>query len=565
MKKQSLSQAMLITERFTIQDLRFKNWIQNHRIEFIFLVATLILGAFFRLYRIGEYMTFLGDEGRDAIIVRNLLVHADPILIGPGTSIGNMYLGPLYYYLIAPFLFLFNFSPVGPSIMVALFGVATIFLLWKVGKEWFGMWAGIIAAFFYAISPVAIIYNRSSWNPNVMPFFSLLCIYATWKVWREKQYKWLIVLGISFAFVMQTHYLGLILAPVCGLFIIFTLISLKWPYFRHAGLDPVSASKLDPRKRQVADQVRNDESRKFWRYSFIGLLSFLFLMSPLLIFDMRHNWMNFNAIKTFFTVRQDTVSARPWSSIPKLWPLWEQVNTRLLAGTDMTFGRWTAFGLFDGTLALLIMKKIHRKKIPVAYWLLLTWILVSLFGLGAYKHELYDHYYGFLFPALFLLLGGISQDVINTFGKRGRVSMIIAYCLLLISLFGLLYINMINSPLKYPPNRQLQRSVAVSNKITEEAHGEKLNLAVIAERNYEGAYQYFLEKDHTGFIKIDPLNTSETIADQLFVVCELPREKCDPTHNPKAEVANFGWSKIESEWDIEGVILFKLVHTEPAS
>ena len=51
-------------------------------------------------------MTFLGAEGRDVIIVRTLLVKADPILIGPGTSVGGMYLGPLYYYFMAPFLLL---------------------------------------------------------------------------------------------------------------------------------------------------------------------------------------------------------------------------------------------------------------------------------------------------------------------------------------------------------------------------------------------------------------------------------------------------------------------------
>ena len=47
---------------------------QNKIITFIKnnwpLLIILLIGAFLRLYRIGEYMTFLGDEGRDAIIVR---------------------------------------------------------------------------------------------------------------------------------------------------------------------------------------------------------------------------------------------------------------------------------------------------------------------------------------------------------------------------------------------------------------------------------------------------------------------------------------------------------------
>src|SRR3990172_10520288 len=133
-------------------------WVKENRLEAFWLAVILIIGAFFRLYRIDEYMTFLGDEGRDAIIVRRLLVNFDPILIGPRTSIGDMYLGPLYYYLIAIPLLLANFSPVGPSVFVALLGVVTIFFIWYVTREWFGWLAGGLSALLYAISPVVITY-----------------------------------------------------------------------------------------------------------------------------------------------------------------------------------------------------------------------------------------------------------------------------------------------------------------------------------------------------------------------------------------------------------------------
>src|SRR3989338_2478474 len=117
--------------------LGLKHWIKKNPAEFVFVLLIILLAAFLRLYRISEYMTFLGDEGRDVIIVRRLLVDFDPILIGPGTSIGNMYLGPLYYYLMAPFLLLANFSPVGPAIMISLLGILTIWFIWFVVREWF--------------------------------------------------------------------------------------------------------------------------------------------------------------------------------------------------------------------------------------------------------------------------------------------------------------------------------------------------------------------------------------------------------------------------------------------
>ncbi len=496
----------------------FINWVKNNKVEFAILVVILVVGAFLRLYKIADYMTFLGDEGRDAIVVRRLLVYFDPILIGPGTSIGNMYLGPLYYYLIAPSLWLARFSPVGPSVFVALVGVATVFLVWKIGREWFGKVAGLTAAFFYAISPTVIIFSRSSWNPNIMPFFALLSIYSIWKVWKENKFKWLIPLGISYAFVLQSHYLGLLLLPILGIFIFLT-----------------------------------KKDKKFWHYSLFSVLLFVFLMSPLVIFDARHGWRNYGAVRKFFTVRQETVSIRPWNAIPKFYPIFEKVNTSLLAAKNPVVGKWLTIGMTGIVMWLILFKKKSLIR-NSSFVILAAWFAFALIGLGLYKQEIYDHYYGFFFPAPFLLLGVLIQDVYLIAKKSGRI-------LIVIGLIYLAFLNFKESPLKYPPNQQLRRAKEVAQKISEESEGQEFNLAVIAERNYEAGYQYFLEMGGKKVVKIDAQLPS-SVADQLFVVCEMPKEKCDPTHSPKAEVANFGWSKIEKEWTPFGTTLYKLVHTD---
>ena len=111
---------------------KIKAWILANKLETFILVLILLVGAFFRLYKIDQYMTFLGDEGRDAIIVRRLLVDFDLILIGPGTSIGNMYLGPFYYYLLAPALLFSFFSPLGPALLIAILGIFTTSFLFKI-------------------------------------------------------------------------------------------------------------------------------------------------------------------------------------------------------------------------------------------------------------------------------------------------------------------------------------------------------------------------------------------------------------------------------------------------
>lgn len=484
-----------------------KNWV---------LVLILLVGAFMRLYKINEYMTFLGDEGRDAIIVRNLLVHADPILIGPGTSVGSMYLGPLYYYFMAPFLLLSNFSPIGPALGVAFLGIATIYLVYVTGRDWFNEKAGLIASLLFAISPTVIVYSRSSWNPNIMPFFALLAVYSIWRVWSKKQYKWLLVTAISFAFVIQSHYLGVLLAPI--LFIYWLL------------------------------------SRTPIRYTILSILLFSFLMSPILAFDIRHDWLNSKALYKFVTVREETVSIKPWTAIPKTYPIYEQINNSLLVAKNVNVGKVVSFLILMLILWIVVKNKksvIQNKNL----FILLAWYISGLIGFGLYKQNVYDHYFGFLFAVPFLLVGVILSERLLT--GRKTLNVIVAGIIIY-----LVFINIKASPLKQTPNNQMRRAENVANEIIKRSNNEKFNLAVIADRNYEDGYQYFLEKENAKIVEIDAQIT-ESVTNQLFVVCENEKTKCNPTNSPKAEVANFGWSKIEAEWEQDGVIIYKLIHNKP--
>lgn len=507
-------------------------WIRKNPKEFQALILILLVGAFLRLYRIGDYMTFLGDEGRDVILVRRLLVDFDLILVGPGTSIGNMYLGPLYYYMMAPALLLFGFSPVGPAVQIAVLGVLTIFLVWFVAREWFGNIAALVASSLYAIAPTIVIYSRSSWNPNIMPIFALLTVYLIWRAWKFNEIKWLVVIGITFAFVMQSHYLGLLLAPVIGLYWLFSA------------------------KKQYKKSIRQPvKKRKFNKYTLGGLAIFSFLMSPLLIFDVRHGWNNFAALKKFFLERQTTVSARPWNALPNTWPNFVKIITRLLAGGNEIVGFWLSVGIVLASFWLFVNRKLLTSYLRGAYSFLIVWLGFALLGLGVYKQEIYDHYYGFFFAAPFILLGGLAENIFKKTTRSGK--MIMSFGLLLLVL-----VNLLNSPIKGAPNEQLARAKNVAKKIKLEANGARYNLAVVAERNYEDGYQYFLEKWGEPVIDIDAQRADETITDQLFVVCELPPEKCDPSNSPKAEVANFGWTVIENQWEVFGVTLYKLIHTQ---
>lgn len=134
--------------------------LKDEKIFFILLLLIIFLAAFLRLYKIDQYMVFLGDQGRDALIVKDMVdIHHFP-LIGPPTSVGNIYLGPLYYYMMFVPMALFGLNPVATSVMVALIGVMTVITIYYLGKIWFGRVAGLMSSFLYAISPVNINYSN---------------------------------------------------------------------------------------------------------------------------------------------------------------------------------------------------------------------------------------------------------------------------------------------------------------------------------------------------------------------------------------------------------------------
>jgi len=229
-----------------------------------------------------------------------------------------------------------------------------------------------------------------------------------------------------------------------------------------------------------------------------------------------------------------------------------------LGGKNIFTGWFISLLLAIGFIALLIyvikVKKWKFSEIHPAFYILVSWIGFALIGLGFYNENIYDHYLGFVFVVPFLLTGVFISMLLG----KGNILRWVGVALLAY----LVIINLIVNPLLKDPNRLLQRSIDVSKVIEKNNDQKSFNLAVIADNNYEAGYEYFLLKDNYPVVDIDA-QKPDTITVQLFVVCELiPNSKCDPTHNPKAQVASFGWSKIEDSWEVDGAIVYKLVHSK---
>lgn len=383
---------------------------QSQPLFYGFLSIIIVLGAWLRLFNLESTLMFLGDQGRDALIVARIFREFDPAFIGPVTSVGNMYLGPFYYYFMLPFLMLSYPSPIGPAVGVALVNIVTIFLMYYWGQTFVGKKAALWASFFFAFSNIAITYARFSWNPNLSAFFSLLVLYLTLKA-HQSSSKCYLGLGLAAGLLIQLHYVNLILIPVIGIF------WLKKAFLTH--------------------REEKAKLKLFYTHSFLALLIFSLTFVPLALFDWKYDWRNTQAAFSIFSqessfnpqgVDKSIIQVIFQTLIKVPGRLTHLFATLFIPNLDI-YGLRVAFGVVVFIVTIYFTLIRPAKKYKNSLQLLGVCSIISLFALVFYNHSVFDHYILFFTPILFLLLGYF----INYFSKK-------KYCLYICLLTAFFYL-----------------------------------------------------------------------------------------------------------------------------
>ena len=430
-------------------------------------------------------MVYMGDEGRDMLVVFEILEGKNLPFIGPPTSVGQLYLGPIYYYFITPFVWIFNMNPVGPAVFVAIIGIFTIPLIYLVGKVFFEKKAGLFSAGLYTLSPLIVRFSRSSWNPNPMPFFTLLLMLSLYYWHKKKKSKFLYLGVFSYAVMLQLHYMPILLIP----FLLFILFMLK----------------------------KNIKDKKTLFYAF---LIFFVLLTPLLVFDLKHNFVNTRGIIEIFRERSslgfsisDLVS-RTRDRIRQLFSLFLSFSER---------ERKTNLAVLI-VLALVLFDWFKQKSITKL--VIYGWVIWGFLTVGLYRGNIYPHYLGFLFPIPALLLGKVLTEIYNKFNK-GKIISLILFILICGQMFKAAWGELSRAPVL---NVTLVKKIV--RLIERESGGEQFNFALLARNNYDDSYRYFFR-----LWQIPAVYKTE-VSKQLFVVCE-DEDICQPQGNPKWEIALF--------------------------
>jgi len=191
--------------------------INKKYIPLLLLGLIVLFGVFLRTYHFADWIRFNDDQARDATFVRDFLSGRKELpLLGPNASGTRFRLGPLFYYFQYASGKIFGDTPDRLAYPDLFFSVLAIPMLFFFLRKYFSDRISIAVTALYGLSYYAIEYSRFAWNPNSLPFFTLLFLYALSEL-SEKGRKngtgWAILSGIALGVGIQLHTLFLLIAP----------------------------------------------------------------------------------------------------------------------------------------------------------------------------------------------------------------------------------------------------------------------------------------------------------------------------------------------------------------
>lgn len=317
------------------------------------LVGLVVFSALIRLWHLEAVAGFDFDQEL-AVTQASQILAGDLTLIGQEVSVGGIFVGPFYNYITALILLLSQGDPLGIYLFQAVLGVLSTALCYSIAES-IKPKSGWLTALVYVLAWRLVYIDKTAAPSNWLPFLTLL---ALWVATRKKippHWKfWLSASVVGFA--SQLHPVGIVL--------IFIPMSILW---RQPSLKQLGTLGL-------------------------GLSLIVVWFSPLLLFDIRHGWLNLQGL-----LNRGTVVDYPFlfRGIARL---------RLLIDTLITTVSWNRQPLIIvGSLWIIwVAKKIWQTQ----RWLLagigVNWLIFSV-----YKGGVYDYYF---LPAvtIFVLLLGLS-------------------------------------------------------------------------------------------------------------------------------------------------------------
>lgn len=308
--------------------------------EVILLLVIIIFASFWRFYNYQNRWTLHQDQARDAVIGLYATQTGNLPLLGPPSSAGDFSFGPIYYWIIILFTYLFPFVN-GPWIGFTILSIFSVTIFFYLGKQIGGLPFATISGLISAFTSASIFHAPDMLNPMLLTFFvpfSFLCMIFS----LEKErliYPFLLGFGVGVSINSHLQALGLIFL------LVFTLAFTK------------------------SQKIKTT----------LGIiLGLLIAFGPLIYFDLKNNGAWIKSIFEYLKIGQNKFNLiYSWlSDLKDFWPrLWGEVITNM-----------PTTGYFFVVLFILaLIFTYQRNKFSKSFWVIFLTFLSQIVILRYYK------------------------------------------------------------------------------------------------------------------------------------------------------------------------------------
>lgn len=417
------------------------------------IIVIILAAVILRLTNL-SYMEFKGDEARLSTLAFEMIDEGYLPLKGNMSSIGT-YNSPLFVYLLG-IPFFFSTNPIFAAGFIAVLNVLAVYFCFLFCCTFFNNRVGIIASSFFAVNPWAVLYARKIWNGIIIPFV-MIFFYLLFAAIIKRRGKYMCacfgVLSVLIQLHPQAIYLGGIL--------LLSIVIYKPGFSLKIYLTGIA----------------------------IGIL----LAVPYLIFEIQNNFYNFKkliSILNYTPVFQMEAFYYPYKLATTLG-FFPSASAPPIVLTVLSL---LIIGLITASILLLIPNWIKPENGLLLFWMIFP-ILMMVFG----KVTLHQHYFIFLYPVQFILIGIILDKILlhrKTSVLNGLVGLI---TFLLIAGPGMsayeFFKNQIRrqpiiSWLQYGPTYSYRLNEIKSSMAQGETDPRKIHKAVLHNKSFEAAQKY---------------------------------------------------------------------------
>lgn len=394
---------------------------KDQLIKLLIVLAIFFSFSFLRFYNLEKRFTFGWDQEQFSYQIKNIVKDHKFTLLGPRVNNDlGFFLAPYFTYLLIPFYLITNLHPNALIIFIIFFNLIFFLISYLVLQKIFDFKKAIIFLSFWSTNYLLADYDTVPWWPVTIPLGVIIIWYLLHQIYHQKKniINWFF-LGIFLGFFTNMHFQ----------FVFIVLFSLIFLFL-------------------IESKNKKIRTKKWLLFAFAFLLMFL----PLLIFDLRHNFLNLKLFVNFFFSKRALINKK---DVNIWWSVFGNALNPILNYENIFKNQLPIkifyFLIIGGIIYLIKFGKNYQKLFYQATFFL--WLIFPL-AFIFYGQRPSEYYFVFLYPFIYISL----IDLFITTKKQFVLILIMIFLLFLTkekikknfnnNYFGLYYKNLAVKKLK---------------------------------------------------------------------------------------------------------------------